>query len=68
MPIYKYKCKQCTHEYEQLYTSFSAVDAEEKGERCPKCASTDKERLLNEKTSFQLKGHGWAKDKYGKGR
>jgi putative FmdB family regulatory protein len=65
MPIYAYKCHNCQHEYETLYLSFSAVEKEEPEERCPKCASPDKERLINKNTSFQLKGGGWAKDKYG---
>ena len=68
MPIYQYKCNNCGHKYEQLYLSFSAVDREEKDEPCPKCGSKDKFRCPPAGTSFQLKGSGWARDRYkGKG-
>lgn len=69
MPIYRYLCKNCGHEYEQLYLSFSSAEREEKDEPCPKCASKEKERMINSSVSFQLKGGGWAKDGYsGSGR
>ncbi len=66
MPIYRYRCKQCQHEYEQLWLTISSAEREEKDEPCPKCDSKEKERLVNTGTSFQLKGRGWAKDRYGK--
>lgn len=67
MPIYRYKCLSCEHEFEQLYLSFSAAEREEETEPCPKCAAVNKERLINKSTSFLLKGGGWAKDRYGGG-
>ncbi len=66
-PIYEYNCLNCGHKYETLYLSFSSAEKEEQEEQCPKCASRDKERLISANTSFQLKGRGWAKDRYGGG-
>jgi putative FmdB family regulatory protein len=66
MPIFGYRCKDCETEFEILYRSPKDVAKEEPDEVCPKCDSKKKERLINTKTSFQLKGGGWAKDKYGK--
>ncbi len=66
MPIHSYVCKKCEHEFEVFYTTMSAVDKEEPIEACPKCDSTEKERQIPKNTSFQLKGRGWARDKYSK--
>ena len=49
----------CGHEYEVLYTSFGAVERDERGEVCPKCGGSSKERLLTTSSSFILKGKGW---------
>lgn len=38
----------------------------EKTLKCPSCGSGDKERQVAKSTSFQLKGKGWAKDRYGR--
>ena len=66
MPILGFKCKNCSHEYETLIKSSLEKDREEEArqESCPRCASKDKERLINTGTSFQLKGKGWANDRY----
>ncbi len=66
MPIYEYVCVTCKNEFEVLYKSHSAVKDEEPQELCPKCGSRIKERVISKGTSFQLKGSGWARDKYGK--
>lgn len=70
MPIFRYSCKNCGHEYETLIRSSLEKDREEeeKNEACPRCASRAKERLVNTGTSFQLKGRGWARDRYGNGK
>lgn len=62
MPFYKYKCKNesCNIEYEVFYTSISKVEEEEPTEKCPKCDSTEKEKLVATGTSFILKGNNWA--------
>jgi predicted nucleic acid-binding Zn ribbon protein len=65
-PGKKTKLKRCGHHYDVYYQNQAAVTREEPGERCPKCGSTDKERLVNTGTSFILKGSGWAKDRYSK--
>lgn len=63
MPIHEYVCKKCKNQFDIFYTSQSAVEREEKDEKCPKCSSTKKKRLIKN-TSFVLKGSGWAKDRY----
>jgi len=40
MPIYEYKCKQCSGEFEALVRSDTVA-------QCPKCQSTDLEKLLS---------------------
>jgi putative FmdB family regulatory protein len=65
MPLHGYKCQECEMEYEVFYTSQKAVEKEEPEEKCPKCDSTEKERLPPKGTSFDLKGRGWYKDGYG---
>ncbi len=62
-PIFDYNCGKCKHEYEVFYTSQTAVQKEEKLEKCPKCGSTRKKRTVSKGTSFQLKG-AWFKDGY----
>lgn len=68
MPIYRYRCINCETEFETFYLTQSAVEREESEEACPHCASKEKEKLVNTGTSFQLKGGGWAKDRYGGSR
>ncbi len=63
-PIYDYECKKCKHDYAVFYTSQGAVLREEKLEKCPKCESTKKKKLISKATSFILKGKGWYKDGY----
>jgi putative FmdB family regulatory protein len=66
VPIFGYKCKNCETEFEVFYRGPKDVAKEEPDESCPKCDSKEKDRMVNTKTSFQLKGRGWAKDRYGK--
>jgi putative FmdB family regulatory protein len=40
MPIYEYKCKQCSGEFEALVRSDTVA-------QCPKCHSRDLEKLLS---------------------
>jgi len=60
MPIYEFRCNFCHNIFE--------VECKEKDRinvRCLKCASNDLTPLIS-KTSFILKGKGWAKDGYNK--
>jgi putative FmdB family regulatory protein len=41
MPIYEYRCHQCSHEFELLVLRTSPVPA------CPSCESLDLEQLLS---------------------
>lgn len=60
--IADYKCKRCDHEFE-----YFSVRSDDKPE-CPKCEAKDNEleKQVSKKTSFVLKGGGWAKDRYGR--
>ena len=57
MPIYEYRCKKCSNEFEivQKITDEPATE-------CPDCGGKI-ERLVSA-TSFSLKGGGWYKDGY----
>lgn len=59
MPIYNYKCNDCTKETELL------LPAEERDNiniECPYCGGELKR--IPAVTNFQLVGKGWAKDGY----
>ena len=61
MPIYRYECRPCKHEFE-----FMKVRSDDHVQ-CPKCASKGEEnfeKLVPTKVSHILKGTGWARDKY----
>lgn len=59
MPIYEYTCPDCHHEC-QL---FRAVAERDNPVSCEECR-TDMRRQVS-KSSFALKGSGWASDNYG---
>lgn len=63
MPIYEYSCLHCKHKYSVFYKTYASVTEEEQIEECPKCRSKFKKKLIT-KSSFELKGRGWAKDGY----
>jgi predicted nucleic acid-binding Zn ribbon protein len=65
MPIYEYKCLRCKKDYTIFFTSQSAVEREERHERCVHCHSRRKKRSTVPKgTSHILKGKGWFRDGY----
>ena len=63
MPIYEYRCPKCEHETEELQ------GYDDPNPDCEKCKKERKKKVEMQrqisKTSFQLKGGGWAKDGYG---
>ena len=61
MPIYEQRCKRCQHQFEVMVTMSQANDPQP----CPKCPSKTTIRIIS-KSSFALRGEGWAKDGYGK--
>ena len=61
MPLYEHKCGKCRHTFDVLVT-FSEAS---KDVPCPKCSVTRTRRVFS-RTSFALKGGGWAKDGYQK--
>ena len=77
MPIYEYKCDVCGHEFEKLL-HFSERDVPLNtpcpnrildSYQDPQCFDCDgKVHLKMSLGSFHLKGSGWYKDGYGKGK
>lgn len=61
MPIFEYRCAKCGTEFERL-VHHSQRDTPQKCAN-PKCESTDTKKLVS-RTSFSLKGGGWASDGY----
>jgi len=52
MPIYEYRCRTCSHEFEAM----QRVGAGQL-RKCPQCSGR-LDKLIS-RTSFQLKGGGW---------
>ena len=61
MPIYKYKCSHCGHEFEALQTI-----KEDPLTACTECKKEDVLQKCISLTSFRLLGKGWFKDGYKK--
>ena len=59
MPLYEYKCPKCGHEFERLLR----VSQRDDKQACPKCDSKETVKKMS-RTSFSLKGGGWAEDGY----
>ncbi len=62
MPMYEYKCPKCGHQEEKLQSFNDPAPNCEKN--CDEKKPVKMKRLIS-RTSFQLKGGGWAKDGYG---
>lgn len=58
MPIYEYECRPCKERFERLL-SYKESD---KPQRCVKCGKEARKQVS--RTSFALKGNGWASDGY----
>lgn len=58
MPLYDHQCTSCNHEFEELYGINQSPPTE-----CPECGKETVVRLIS-KTTFVLKGGGWANDDY----
>jgi len=61
VPIYEYRCRKCDAEFEALVRHDQRSDPQ----RCPdpSCGAKDTKKLVS-RTSFSLRGTGWAKDGY----
>lgn len=58
MPIYEYRCQDCSHEFERMQ-KFSDPPVEV----CPTCAGSV-QKLIS-RSAFHLKGSGWYVTDYG---
>lgn len=61
MPIYEYKCDECSHVFEKLQKRDAAPP-----DTCPECGSKQNIHRIVSNTSFHLKGSGWYVTDYGK--
>ena len=57
MPIYNFKCEDCAHVMERVQKYNAPAPS------CDKCEG-ETTRTLPQRTTFQLKGIGWARDGY----
>ena len=53
MPIYEYRCQECSYELEQLQRM-----SEDSLRECPSCGKPGLKRLISA-AGFRLKGGGW---------
>lgn len=60
MPVYEYECDHCGYCFDEYKNTFVNGDFS----KCPMC-NKKAEKILS-KTSFILKGGGWANDNYTK--
>ena len=60
MPIYAYRCQKCGEKFEILHKK-----ATTKLPKCIECGSKYTEKQIS-RTTFRLKGGGWADEGYGK--
>ncbi len=60
MPIYEFRCPSCGRQFEEL----RKVDDRDRPARCPSESCAREAVRLVSRTSFDLKGGGWAKDGY----
>jgi len=62
MPAYDYECKSCGNNFEVVKSIKDDLTTE-----CPQCHIFGTNRLISARTTFTLKGNGWAADNYSKG-
>ena len=61
MPLFEYRCPKCNTEFERLLKHSERDDAQ----ACPNEACDEKQaKKLISRSSFSLKGGGWADDGY----
>ena len=58
MPLYEYRCTDCGHEFEKL------AKVDDPPPTCPVEDCSGKSEKRPSRTSFVLKGGGWATDGY----
>ena len=64
MPLYNFRCDSCEYEVERLMSMKEKKYLKDPGP-CPKCLEISLRSVIG-KSSFKLRGEGWAKDNYTK--
>lgn len=59
MPIYEYRCPDCSHQFEEIQKM-----SDDPVTLCPSCGQENVTKLLSA-AAFHLKGGGWYNDGYG---
>ena len=62
MAMYEYECADCGAKF----TEIRKVEERDAPIQCNTCGSENTTRVVVQPTNFELKGSGWAKDRYGK--
>ena len=62
MPLYEFSCEPCDKDFELLIR----MEKSEEPQNCPKCGKEGKKKVS--RSSFTLKGGGWAADGYSTGQ
>lgn len=58
MPLYSYICSNCSHEWEELWSTFQEAEQLEPNLLCPKCQESGVKRKLG-MPIVKFKGGGW---------
>lgn len=58
MPIYEYRCRNCSHELEIMQKM-----SDQPLTHCPECGQNSLDKLIS-RSSFRLKGGGWYESGY----
>lgn len=66
MPIYDYKCNDCSETFSKIYVRREELEHEYDDLKCPTCDSTQITKVMSVVSGFDLKGSGFYKNDYGR--
>ena len=64
MPVYEYECTRCGHCLEVAHGAAQDPKTIADKLQCPCCKNKTELKRIISKSSFSLKGRGWAKEGY----